>query len=203
MDSPSPEQIDLQAYRPYLMVLARLQASSRLGNKLDASDLVQQTLLRAHQCLDQFQGGPEQIKAWLRQILARTVANSIRHLCQACRDVRLERSLEADLAASSMRLDGWLAAEQSTPSAVFERREQWQALAEALEALPEEQRTVLVLKHCQGHTTDHVANLLGRTPASVAGLLRRGMQALRERLGEKGHAHDDAPSQPPTAQRPR
>src|SRR5262249_54392493 len=162
-------------------VLARLQVYPRLAARLDASDLVQQALLRAHQGLDQFQGGPEQIKAWLRQILARTVANAIRHQCQACRDVRLERALQAALDAGSRRLDDWLAAEQTSPSEVCQREEQLRALAAALESLPEEQRTVLVLKHCQGQTVDQVAKQLGRTPASVAGLLRRAMQALRER----------------------
>jgi RNA polymerase sigma-70 factor (ECF subfamily) len=190
VSAPHPDRIDLQAYRPYLLILARLQVYARLAPKLDASDLVQQTLLRAHQALDQFHGGPDQIKAWLRQILARTVANAIRHLCQARRDVRLEQSLEADVDASSMRLDAWLAAEQSSPSEVCQHREQLNALAAALESLPEEQRTVLVLKHCHGQTVDQIAQQLGRTPASVAGLLRRGMQTLRERLGEKDNAHD-------------
>jgi RNA polymerase sigma-70 factor (ECF subfamily) len=189
----APDRIDLKAYRSYLLVLARLQVSTRLAARLDASDLVQQALLRAHQGLDQFQGGPEQIKAWLRQILARTVANAIRHQCQACRDVRLERALQADVDASSRRLDDWLATEQSSPSEVCQRDEQLRALAVALESLPEEQRTVLVLKHCQGQTVDQVAQQLGRTPASVAGLLRRAMQALRERLGEKDDDHDARP----------
>jgi RNA polymerase sigma-70 factor (ECF subfamily) len=188
VSAPHPDRIDLKAYRSYLLVLARLQVYPRLAARLDASDLVQQALLRAHQGLDQFQGGPEQIKAWLRQILARTVANAIRHQCQACRDVRLERALQADVDASSRRLDDWLAAEQTSPSEVCQREEQLRALAAALESLPEEQRTVLVLKHCQGQTVDQVAQQLGRTPASVAGLLRRAMQALRERLGENNDA---------------
>jgi RNA polymerase sigma-70 factor (ECF subfamily) len=190
VSAPHPDRIDLQAYRPYLLVLARLQVYPRLAAKLDASDLVQQALLRAHQGLGQFRGGPEHVKAWLRQILARTAANAIRHQCQACRDVRLEQALQADVEASSRRLDGWLAADQSSPSEVCQRQEQLHALAQALESLPEDQRAVLVLKHCQGQTIDGIARHLGRTPASVAGLLRRAMQAIRERLGEKDDAHD-------------
>jgi RNA polymerase sigma-70 factor (ECF subfamily) len=184
MTPPDPKPLSFEQHRDYLLLLARLQVYSWLASKLDASDLVQQTLLKAHQAREQFRGASEQVRPWLRQILANTVANAIRGLCQARRDARLERSLEADLTASSARLDAWLTAEQSSPSERCLRDEQMQSLARALETLPEDQRAVVVLKHCQGFSLLEIAKLLNRTPASVAGLLRRGMEGLRELLRE-------------------
>src|SRR5205814_5337476 len=107
----------LEGFRSYLHLLARLQLAPRLRSKLDASDVVQQTLLRAHQAAGQFrgQGRPEQA-AWLRQILARTLADALRAYGRDKRDVGLERSLEAALAESSAQLGAWLAAPQSSPS---------------------------------------------------------------------------------------
>jgi RNA polymerase sigma-70 factor (ECF subfamily) len=67
-----------------LLLLAQVHLDRRLLGKLDASDVVQQTLLEAHQGLAQFRGRTvgEQA-AWLRQILARNLANAVRDMGRA------------------------------------------------------------------------------------------------------------------------
>ena len=61
----------IERYRQYLVMLADRQLDSRLRGKLDASDVVQQTLLEAHQNQEQFRGTYEgELVAWLRKILA-------------------------------------------------------------------------------------------------------------------------------------
>lgn len=177
----------LDRFRGYLTAIARLQVAARpwLAAKLDASDLVQQVLLKGHASRDQFRGrSPAEMACWLRQILSRTLANELRALGQAKRDVGAEWSLEAELDASSCRLEAWLAADQSSPSEQADRRERAEALAAAVALLPEDQREVVLLKHCGGLTLLDIAARLGRTPAAVAGLLRRGLARLRELLDE-------------------
>jgi RNA polymerase sigma-70 factor (ECF subfamily) len=177
---------DAERYRGYLLALARLQVAARpwLAGKLDASDLVQQTLLKAHAARDTFRGTtPAELVAWLRQILTRTLANELRALGQAKRDVGAERSLDADLDASSCRLDAWLAASQTSPSEHLMRGERAAALAAAVDTLPVEQREAVLLKHCHGYSLAEIAERTGRTTAAVAGLLRRGLARLRELLG--------------------
>ena len=173
----------LEPYRRYLEVLARGHLDPRLRGKLDPADVVQQTLLRACAALPGLRGrSPENLVAWLRQILARTLADTVKHYHRDRRDVDLERSLEADLDGSSSGLAGWLAADQTSPSLAAARNEELLRLADALADLPEPQREVVILKHCRGQTLQEIADRLGRTVPSVASLLRRGLEALRHRL---------------------
>lgn len=184
VDGPAIEQ-----FRHYLVAIARLQIASRpwLASKLDASDLAQQSLLKAHAALGQFRGqSAAEMAGWLRQILTRTLANELRSLGQDRRDVGVERSLEADLDASGCRLDAWLAADQTSPSEKAGRQERAGALAAAVDLLPPDQREVILLKHCQELSLADIAARTGRTGAAIAGLLRRGLARLRQILDREG-----------------
>jgi RNA polymerase sigma-70 factor (ECF subfamily) len=161
-------------------LLARLYLPHRLCPKLDPSDVVQQTLLKAHANRAQFRGrGEAELAAWLRQILTNTVTDAVRHFGGAGRDAEREQSLEEALADSSSRLEAFLRADAGTPGGQAVRLEELQRLADALAELPQEQRSAVELHHLQGCAVAEVAAALGRTRASVAGLLRRGLSRLR------------------------
>jgi len=175
----------LERYRKYLRLLARLQLDPRLRGKLDASDLVQLTFLQVVQALPQFRGQTEaELLAWLRQILARNLQHALRDFSRDKRAVDREVSLEAAVNASSARLEAWLAAEDKSPSEQASRNEQLLRLAAALEQLPEAQREAVVLHYWQDWTVSAIAAQLERTPAAVAGLLKRGLKDLRRLLHE-------------------
>jgi RNA polymerase sigma-70 factor (ECF subfamily) len=186
---PQPD-LPLERYRSYLLLLARAQLSRKFERKLDASDIVQQALLQAHEAQGQFRGNsPGELLAWLRRILANALCNALRDAQRAKRDAALERSLEASVENASCTLEAWLACEQPSPSAHAARAEQLLAVADALASLPEPQRDAIVLKHCQGLALEAVGEQLGRSPAAVASLLRRGLQNLRERLAGWESSH--------------
>ena len=164
---PDPGVV-LERYRDYLRLLARLQLPAHLRGKLDPSDVVQQTLLEAYQGLGQFRGRTEaEQAAWLRQILARNLANAARDLGRRKRDVARERSLEAALEQSSARLEGWLAADQSSPSEQAQRHERALLLAKALARLPEAQREAVVLRHWHNCPLADIARQLQCSTAAV------------------------------------
>src|SRR5947209_14084995 len=126
----------LERHREYLRLLARLHLPARLRSKLDPSDVAQQTLLRAHQHLGQFRGRTEaELAAWLRQILANTLADAVREFGGGKRDVALERSLGAAVADSSARLEAFLQSGAPSPSAEAMRHEDLMRLAGGLARL--------------------------------------------------------------------
>jgi RNA polymerase sigma-70 factor (ECF subfamily) len=173
----------LEPFRRYLEVLARVHLDASLRGKLDPADVVQQTLLRACAALPDLRGrSPEALAAWLRKILAHTLADTVKHYHRDRRDVNLERSLQADLDRSSSGLAAWLAADQTSPSAAAQRNEELLNLANALADLPELLREVVLLKHCRGKTLRQIADQIGKTVPAVASLLRRGLEQLRHRL---------------------
>jgi RNA polymerase sigma-70 factor (ECF subfamily) len=177
--------LELERCREYLRMLARLQLSPRLHGKLDASDVVQQTLLSAHAHRDQFRGRSEaELLAWLRQILANHLAGAVRQFGAGLRDIGRERSLEANLEDSAARLDAWLAADQSSPSQRVMREELHLRLADSLGKLPEDQRLAIELHHLKGRTVAEAAEQMGRSKTAVVGLLFRGLKKLRQLLQE-------------------
>jgi RNA polymerase sigma-70 factor (ECF subfamily) len=185
VDSPTAGQVpDLERFREYLRLLARLQVDPRLRGKLDPSGVVQQTLWEAHQALEQLRGRSEaEVLAWLRQALAHNLTDEIRRLTTGKRDVGREESLQQALEQSSARLEAWLATEDSSPSQSAERQEQAVRLAGALAQLPDRQRQAVELRHLRGLSLTEVAGEMGCTRTAVVGLLHRGVEKLRELLG--------------------
>jgi RNA polymerase sigma-70 factor (ECF subfamily) len=172
----------VEEYRDYLHLLARLQLDPRLVGKVDPSDVVQQTLVKAHQNREQFRGQTAGEQAgWLRRILANTLIDAARKFG---REIDLQQPLEQQITDSSARLDAWLAADQSSPSEAVGRQEQLLRVARAVAQLPDDQRLVIEMHHLRDRPVAEIADELGKTEASVAGLLRRGLKRLRELLQE-------------------
>ena len=182
---PSGDGPNLESYREYLRTLARLQLDDRLRGKLDPSDVVQQTLLEAHQARDKLRGlNDAQLAAWLRRALANNLADEARRLGARGRDVGRERPLVQAVNESSARLEALLAAEHSSPSFQAVRQEDLLRLAEALARLPEDQRAAVELHHLEGRTLAETAQVMGRSRSAVASLVFRGLRNLRQRLDE-------------------
>jgi RNA polymerase sigma-70 factor (ECF subfamily) len=170
----------LERFRSYLLLLARMQLDGRPGRKIEASDLVQQTLLEAHAKADQLPGEDSALAAWLRQALVNNLRDAWKALRRGKRDIRRERSLQEAIDQSSARLEAVLAQPQSSPSQQAVRAEDLLRLADALAQLPDVQRQAIELHHLQGCTLAETAQHLQRSDAAVAGLLHRGLKALRK-----------------------
>jgi RNA polymerase sigma-70 factor (ECF subfamily) len=174
----------LELYRNYLRLLARIEIGRKLQGKVDASDVVQEAFLDAHRYFPAFRGANEpQFAAWLREILAGTLANQVRrYFGTKARDPRLEIGLQADLDQSTHGLAAIPIDPHSSPSQLAARGEQALLVTEAIAGLPDDYQTVIVLRHLEGLTFPQVAERMGRTVDSVEKLWMRAMVQLKKRF---------------------
>ncbi len=170
----------LTLYRNYLQVLAATQIDRRLAARLSPSDIVQETMLRAHANFAQFRGSSEgELLAWLRQILVNNLATFVeQHLLAARRDVRREVSLHhlaQSLTQSTIQLAAMIPGRNESPSQIAQHREEAVLLADRLATLPEDYRQVLLLRNLKGLSFDEVA-------AEICGRLISCARRMRRRI---------------------
>jgi RNA polymerase sigma-70 factor (ECF subfamily) len=195
-------EILLHRYREFVRLLIRHRSSGQLRGRVDSSDMVQETLLKAAQNLAQFHGErEEEWCAWLGRIAEREVIAQRRlHVEAAKRTVTREQSLDPGRTSFDnglSRLDLWCVRSPrspSSPSRAALRKERAQLLADALARLPEDYREVLVLRHLEGREFSEIAERLRRSNGAVRVLWTRALKKLREELArhfpsDSGGAH--------------
>lgn len=172
----------LTLYRPYLHLLADQAIGPEIRRREDASDILQQTECEAFQAFTQFRGNTEpEFTAWIKQILRRNLGTLFRGHRAAKRDVSRERSLfDGDQSASIT----WMqpAGAGPSPSQQIMRGEAALKLAAAIDSLPANQRDAVRLRHLENMKIDEVAAELKVSVGAAAGLIRRGVEALRTTL---------------------
>src|SRR6516165_8075351 len=145
-DEPGALDRLLDSYRNYLRLLARTGIDASLQGKADPSDLVQDALLKASVRFDQFRGATDaELAGWLRQILARCLADLVRRYRTGARRAGREQSLDELLTRSSEAMERVLATDGTSPSDAAQRRDLGVVLADALAQLGEDHREVIVL----------------------------------------------------------
>lgn len=175
----------LELYRNYLRLVARSLIGGALRVKLDASDLVQETFLKAHRDFGQFIGGSErELVAWLRQVLVRSLANQVKHHRRQARDHQRQESLEHLLEQSSLTAQVALASQVPSPSEAASRREQAVLLADAVDRLPPDYREAFVLRTLEHVPFEEVAARMDRSIGAVRMLWARAVKRLNQMLTE-------------------
>jgi RNA polymerase sigma-70 factor, ECF subfamily len=175
----------LEMYRNYLRLVARSLIGHALRVRLDPSDLVQETFLKAGREFGKFAGNGEiELVAWLRQILSRTLADQAKHHQRQARDLRRQESLEILLDRPDQGVHEALASLGSSPSSQAIRRERSVLLADAIAELPADYREVFILRAIEHVPLDEIATRMGRTAGAVRMLWLRALERLNKKLEE-------------------
>jgi RNA polymerase sigma-70 factor (ECF subfamily) len=173
----------LELYRNYLRLVARSMIGPALRVKLEPSDLVQETFLKAHREFAGFAGESErELVAWLRRILARTLADQVKHHRRKGRNYQQEESLDLLLERSDQTLTQALASHSGSPSERASHREQAVLLADAVSQLPADYREVFILRTLEHVPFDEIAAKMGRSVGAVRMLWARALERLNRLL---------------------
>lgn len=169
----------LASYRNYLRLLAATCIDGDVRGKADASDVVQDTLLKAHQNFGKFRGTTElEWIAWVRQILVNNLADLHRRFSLKGRKISRERSLDAAMDRSSLMLRNLVPAHGPSPSQEAQHREMSVILADALAELEPEDREVVILRNLQELDWNEIAKRTGRSPDAARMLWTRALQRV-------------------------
>lgn len=174
----------LNRFRPYLNVIAQRMLDDRLQGRMDSADVVQTTYLEAARDFHQFRGESiESLLAWLANILRNNVATAHQeHLVAQKRSARKEVVLRiaSESGGSSLGMADLVPSESSTPSQRLMRDEAAVVLAACLDKIPETQREAIRMRYLEGMSLKSISDRIGKSEMAVAGLLKRGLRALRE-----------------------
>lgn len=153
-------------------------ATNLLGDREEALDLAQEVFLRVFRTIHRFRG-QSSLKTWIYRITVNQARNRQRWWRRRHRsevvslDVHLRRCGDVALGTT-----------QSAPDRAFARHELAESLQAALDRLPFEQRTAIVLREVEGMRYDEIAFSLGLAVGTVKSRLTRARQALRAELRE-------------------
>jgi RNA polymerase sigma-70 factor (ECF subfamily) len=146
-------------------------------NSDDAGDLLQETVLRAYRFFHQFEAGTN-CRAWMLTILFNNFRNGYRGADReqvSLTPEDFEREVEGLSARGDQRL--------SNPEMLISERVLDHEVAAALNALPSDFRTVLMLVDVQELNYQEVAQVLGIPIGTVKSRVSRGRQMMRVALG--------------------
>lgn len=170
-------------FRKYLLHVANESLSPALRAKVGASDLVQETLLAFHEQFGRFEGTSEaDLLTWLRRILYyRALQVARRYGATAARDVRREISLYE--AGSSIRLAP-LVDPAPTPRANLAAKEEIAQVNDAIAALDDDARALVVMRSLERRSFDEIGAILGCSAAAARGRWVRAVDKLRIPLAD-------------------
>ena len=169
-----------EIYRTHARTVARWAA--RLGGpRIDVDESVQAVFLTVARRLSEFRGDAK-LTTWLFRITARVVANQRRQLRRRGIWVRLTRRISEETASTG-----------PSPAESLEGQQAGARFYRLLEALPEQHRQVLLLFELEEMSTDEIARLIDRPPATVRVWLHRARAELSRRWeGDWTEQEEDA-----------
>ncbi len=178
----------LEQYRQRLRQMVAMRLDRRVGSRVDASDVVQEALQKAHARLPGYFADPQlSFYPWLRGIAFDRLVEMYRtHVAAEKRSVLKEQRFALSINDDSMAdLAQSLAASHADPARRAIRVEMAQRVRAALEALKPEDSDLLAMRYLEQLSTREIAEALGKSAGAVTAQHLRALKRLRKLLGEE------------------
>lgn len=156
-------------------------ARSVLRNAAEAEDVVQETYLRAYAHLDEFVGG-RGLAPWLGRIAMNEALGRLRRLGRV---ISLDEHLDGGEGSATQRRIETMSMQQPDPERLAGSAELRRLLEGAIDALPDDFRTVFVLRAIEGLSVAETAETLTLRPETVKTRFHRARLRLQEALGAR------------------
>ena len=174
-------------HRSRLKRLLEFRMDRRLRGREDASDILQEVYIDAHQRMRHYLKRPKlSFYVWLRQLTTqRLIDVHRRHLKAERRDVKQEVVINRTaLTATSASMAVQLASYLASPSQIAMHAELVTQIEKALGEMDEIDREVIALRHFEELRNSEVAEVLGIKDAAASNRYMRALTRLREVLQE-------------------
>jgi RNA polymerase sigma-70 factor, ECF subfamily len=152
-------------------------AVNLLGDRDEALDLSQEVFLRVFRTIARFRG-QSTLRTWIYRIAVNQARN--RHRFWRRRHRADQVSLDVHVATHGEFRSGV----EAGPDRVFAQKELAKRLQSALDGLPFDQRTAIILREIDGLSYEEIAYSLGVAVGTVKSRLTRARQTLRLELRE-------------------
>jgi RNA polymerase sigma-70 factor (ECF subfamily) len=150
-----------------------------LGDYEEARDLSQDVFLQVFRTIDRFRG-QSALRTWIYRIAVNLARNRQRWWRRRFKSDQVSLDAHLEQHGEDLLLD-----RSATPEVALRRKEMADRVWGALEALPFEQRTAIVLREIDGLSYEEIAFSLGVAIGTVKSRLTRAREALRARLREE------------------
>lgn len=163
----------------------------RLPDRSLAEDLYQEAFLRLHRARHSYDSR-RPFRAWLFAIVHNLLRDTLRERARVSQTEPLQEASahSADEETSGEVLGYQASAEERSPEELVCTRESTRALSAALQALPDDEATVLILARLEGLSYDDIGLVIGRSSAATKQLAYRALKRVRAEMVALGHGEE-------------
>jgi RNA polymerase sigma-70 factor, ECF subfamily len=152
-----------------------------LGNYHDAEDTAQDVFVKAYSSLKSFRF-ESSFFTWLYRIAVNTCKNKVKSLEYRYR--RMDAGLDISDESMEHHQSGHMDALRITPYSDLEKKEMMRTLQRAIDSLPSDQKSVVILRDIQGLSYEEITDITGFKLGTLKSRLSRARNALKKKLGD-------------------